>query len=73
MRLHSIQSSLSNNDNNLKKKRGDFISRLKCSSRDRCVSFFKHSLSKCNSCCEHVCHQVVMPSHDANNDEAERR
>ena len=24
-----------------------------------------------NSCCEHVCHQGVMPSHDANNDDAE--
>ena len=24
-----------------------------------------------NSRCEHVCHQGVMPSHDANNDDAE--
>ena len=24
-----------------------------------------------NSCCEHVCYQGVMPSHDANNDDAE--
>ena len=24
-----------------------------------------------NSCCEHVCHQGVMFSHDANNDDAE--
>ena len=24
-----------------------------------------------NSCCEHVCHQELMLSHDANNDDAE--
>ena len=61
------KSSLPNNDNNLMRKKG----RLKWK-RPLCF-FFKHSLSKCNSCCEHVCHQVVMPSHDANNDEAARR
>ena len=31
---------------------------------------FLPPLSKCNSCCEHVCHQELMLSHDANNDDA---
>ena len=45
----------------------NFFSRLAQTLKYFILSF----LSKCNSRCEHVCHQVVMPSHDANNDTAE--